>query len=676
MIRKSFCRICTAMCGLEVELDGDQVVRVNGDRDNPLSEGFSCWKGRDAGNMHHREDRLLVPKMRIEGEMRAVSWDLALDDLADKLGRIIAESGPDAVGLFLGGGCYLDSAAYATVQSMRRVLGSQSFYSDMSIDVMSKGIVGEMVAGLGVMPRVDIGRCPMVIYVGTNPMISGGHTSMLNNPAQRLREFTADGEVWVLDPRRTETAMKATRHLSPRAGTDYAVLAFLVRGVLEQGADWEYLAAHAQQVDELRAVVAPFTAAHAAKLSGVPEAALADFLASVRRAGKLSVESGTGISLSPAANMVAWMSLALMIVTGSLDKQGGAWVNPGFFLKLEQMGLPPAPPEGWRSPGPPSRPDLRTVAGERVCAAIPDEIEAGNIRAFINLSGHILTCMPDAPRFKAALEQLEVLMTVEILDNTIANFSTHALPAKDQLERIDVSLAVDPSFTEIGAQFSPAMVPPRGEVRSYWWILTELGRRMGMDFFPGVDPETMSDADVVSLIAQGGRAPIATGGEAGYTLAQERMFGWILDLADQMGGFRLAPPELVAQLATMASPADLMLISRRQLKQHNSRKVPDKKEIPAIYVSLQDAQQRGLADGDTATLRGQHGEITGQIKLDASLSPGVLNVPHGWEGQYNVNNMTSVGQLDPITGMAAASNLPVELSAVRNSRGAQALPLG
>jgi anaerobic selenocysteine-containing dehydrogenase len=673
MKRKSFCRICTALCGLEVELDGDTVVRVNGDRDSPLSEGFSCFKGRYAGELHHRDDRLLVPKMRKHGAMVEVTWDEALDDLAAKLTRIIEESGPDAVAIFQGGGSYMDSAAYAMVPSMRKALGTRSHYSDMSIDVMSKGVVGEMVAGLGIMPRADFGRTKMVIYVGTNPMISGGHTSMLNNPAQRIREFTEQGEVWVLDPRRTETAMKATRHLVPRAGTDYAVLAFLVRGVLEQGADWEYLDAHAQDVEKLREVVAPYTREHAAAISGVAADALDDFLAAVRRQGRLSIESGTGISLSPSANLTHWMSLALMIVTGSLDMEGGSWANPGFFLKLEQMGLPPAPEEGWRSPGPPSRPDLRTVAGEYVCAALPDEIESGNVRALINLSGHVLTCMPDADRFRSALEKLEVLMTVEILDNTMANFSTHALPAKDQLERVDVSLAVDPSFSAIAAQFSPAMVPARGQARSYWWILTELGRRMGMDFNPGVDPHTMSDEDVVARIAQSGRVPIDTSGEANYTLAQDRMFGWVLEHAGKMGGFRLAPQPLVDQLADLAPPSDLMLISRRLLKQHNSRKVPDKKEIPAIYVSLEDAAERGLSDGEMASLRGQHGEITGEVKIDPTLSRGVLNVPHGWEGQYNVNNLTSVHQLDPITGMAAASNLAVELTRLRNSQGAEAL---
>jgi predicted molibdopterin-dependent oxidoreductase YjgC len=216
MLRKSFCRICTSMCGLMVDVEGDVIRKITGDVTDPLTEGYSCSKGRAAGELHHRNDRLLAPKMRKDGVLQTVGWDEALDDLAGKLRKIIDESGPDAVAIFLGGGCYLDSAAYATVRPMREALGTRSFYSDMSIDVMSKGVVGEMVGGMAAMPRPDMGRCKLVIYVGTNPMVSHGHTSMLNNPTKRLREFTDGGEVWVLDPRYTETAMKATRHERPR----------------------------------------------------------------------------------------------------------------------------------------------------------------------------------------------------------------------------------------------------------------------------------------------------------------------------------------------------------------------------------------------------------------------------------------------------------------------------
>ncbi|MFC3174615.1 molybdopterin-dependent oxidoreductase [Novosphingobium bradum] len=661
MILKSFCRICTSNCGLDVEVEGDQVIAVRGDEDSPLTAGYTCSKGRAAGELQAREDRLLHPMIGREAGQRRATWDEALDDLAAKLNRIIAESGPDAVGIFLGGGCYLDSAAYTAQRTMREALGTRSFYSDMSIDVMSKGVVGEMVGGVACMPRPDFGRTRMIVYVGTNPVVSHGHTSMLNSPTQRLREFTANGEVWVLDARKTETAARATRHLHVKAGTDYAVLAYLIRELLRDGADREYLAAHAQDVDKLAAVVEPFTAAHVARLSGLAEDDLADFLAAVRRNGRLSVESGTGISLSPAGNLTAWMSLCLMIVTGSIDREGGAWCNPGFFLQMDRMSIPPAPPEGWRIPGPKSRPELVTVAGEFVCAAMPDEIEQGNLRAMINLSGHMLTCIPGSDRLERALRGLEVFATIEILDNSVTRLSTHALPAKHQLERPDVSLAVDPSFSEVAAYYSKACVPARGEARSYWWILAELGRRMGRDFFPGVDPATATDDEVVALIAARGRRPVDTSGQCSYTVAQERIYGWVTPNVDRIGGWRLAPDRLIEQLRQMPPAPPLVMISGRQLHQHNSRKVPHNRDVAAIFVNPEDARALGFADGERAILRSAHGEIDGNVKYDPRLVRGACHVPHGWQGQYNVNTITSTDDVDSITGMPVMSNLPVEL---------------
>lgn len=661
MIRKSFCRICPSACGVLVDIDDDQISRVRGDAANPLSRGYTCSKGRAMAATRHRSDRLLHPKMRKDGVLQPVNWNEALDDLATKLRKIIDESGPDSVGIFLGGGAYFDSPAYAVAQMMRGVLGTRSYYSDTTIDMVSKLVVPEMIGGIPAMPRPDYGRCKMVIYVGTNPLVSHGHTSILASPAVRMREMTTNGEVWVLDPRRTETAAKATRHLPTRPGTDYAVLAYLVRELLCDGADWDYLRAHAQDVDGLAAAVQRFTAQHASELSGIPTADLVDFLAAIRRAGRLSVETGTGISMSPASNVTVWMSWALMIVTGSMDREGGAWSNPGMLSQLDTREIPPAPEGGWQLPGPSSRPDLRLVAGEFPCAAMPDEIESGNLRALINLSANLLTCMPGTKRVTSALEQLEVLATVEITDNATVALSTHALPARHQLERPDVALAVDILFPDVGTQYTPALVESPGDVRSYWWILLEIGRRMGLDFVPGVDSETATDDELVGMVALGARVPIDTSGEANYTVAQDREIGWLQRRADELGGWRLAPKELVGQLAELAPPPSLVLVPRRQLHHMNSRKARDR-DAPCIFVSPGDAVGAGLQDGDDAVLRSPHGQLSGRVEIDPTLIRGVLTVPHAWEGQYNVNQLTSCDDIDVITGMPRFSNLPVELA--------------
>lgn len=662
MLRKSFCRICTSLCGIDVEVEGERVISVRGDVEHPLTRGYTCSKGRALPEMHHRSDRLLFPQLRKGGGApRRASWDEVLGDLAGRLRAILDESGPDAIGLFVGGGGYMDAGSYAMSRIIPAALGTRSVYSDMSIDVISKFIVPEMMAGVGgMMARPDEGRCRLVIYAGTNPLVSHGHTAMLASPTARMRAFTASGEVWVLDPRRTETARLATRHLSTRPGSDYAVFAYLIRELLRGGADRDYLAKHAQGVDALAAAVEPFTLERTTGASGVAAGDLTDLLASVRRAGRLCVETGTGISMSLSANVTQWLAWALMVVTGSLDREGGAWINPGFIHRADEQEIPAAPEAGWQLPGPKSRPELRSVAGEFPCAALPDEIEAGNLRALLNIGGNLVTCLPGTERSVAALRRLDVLATLEIAQTPTTEISTHALPAKDQLERADLSMGVDISFPLIAAHYTPAMATPLGEVRSQWWILAQLGRRLGRDFFPGLDPDRSTDADMLALLASRAQPGLELGGEAHFCVARERAIGWLERRADALGGWRLAPRALVEQLDQMQPPAPLVMISRREPHHANSR-IFDDRDRPGIVVNPKDADAAGLRDGDVAIVRSAHGEVEGEVRVDRSLPPGVLTVPHGWTGSQNVNRLTSTDEVDPLTGMPRFSGLPVEL---------------
>ncbi|WP_157218814.1 molybdopterin-containing oxidoreductase family protein [Flavisphingomonas formosensis] len=661
---KSFCRVCTSACGLVVEVEGQQVLRVRGDTDHPLTQGYSCSKGRGLPRVHHGPDRLLHPRIRRDGALVRADWEEALDDLADKLRRIIDSDGPQAIGIFLGGGGYMDAAAYHVARAIPAALGTPAVYSDMSVDVMSKMLVSEMMAGIGgMMSRPDFARCRMILYIGTNPVVSHGHTSMLNVPAARLREAVAQGEVWVLDPRRTETAAKANRHLMPRPGSDYAILAWLIRELLQDGADHAYLAAHAQGLDGLAAAVAPFDLSRAEAVSGIAAADLQDLLAAVRRAGRLCVETGTGISMSRAANVTQWLSWALMIVTGSLDREGGAWINPGFLAQIDRQEIPAAPPEGWRMPGPRSRPELLTVLGEYPSAAIPDEIEAGHLRAILNMSGNLATCLPQTDRTLAALARLEVLATVEIIETATTAVSTHVFPAKDQLERADLPLAVDVSFPAVASQYTPAVVSPPPGMRSYWWTMAQLGKRLGHDFLPGLDPDTASDEDVLAHIAARGRHGIDRLRQERYVVDAPVAIGWLERFADGLGGWRLAPQPLVDQLAEMEPPAPLVLIPRRQRHHINSR-IMDPRDHPSILLSPEDAADAGLTDGAPAIVRSAHGAIEGVVELDRTLQRGVMTVPHGFAGPYNVNQLTSCDDVDPLTGMPRMSGLAVSVSAV------------
>lgn len=660
---KSFCRICGSSCGIVVEIEGERVLRVRGDRNHPLTAGYTCSKGRALAAAHHSPDRLLGPQVRRDGELRASNWDETLDDLADRLRGLIAESGPESIGFFLGNSGYTDSAALVVRYRFPRVLGTPQFYSDLTIDAVAKVLVSELMAGAVVFNQPDLKRCKLFLLVGTNPLVSHGHTAMLANPTQSLREMTANGEVWVLDPRRTETAAKATRHLAARPGSDYAILGYVIRELLRDGADRAFLEQHAQDVDRLAHAVEPYDLETSASLSGLPPAELQDLFAAVRNAGRLSVDVGTGVTMSRAGNVTQWLSVALMAVTGSLDRKGGAWFNPGFHTQLDRQKLRLVPPEGRRLPGPKSRPDLRAVGGEYPCSAMASEIEAGHLRALINLGGNLVTCMPDTDRTVAALQALDVLATIEVAAGQTTAISTHVLAAKDQLERPDIGLVQDTGLPEIATSYTSAAVEAVGEARSAWWILLQIGNRLGLDFLPGIDPDTASDDDVIAFITSGSRLDHPVVSRSSYTVAGPPTFGWVNALVDTLGGWRLAPQEFVDQLAGLRVPAgDFILISRRRHHNMNSR-LMEGWDRPGILLNAGDARRCGLAEGSPAVVRSAHGEVEGLVQIDPTLSRGVINVPHGFS-PTNVNQLTSSADSDPLSGMAIFSGLPVTVQPV------------
>jgi anaerobic selenocysteine-containing dehydrogenase len=135
---RSFCRICTSVCGILVDVEGsgadERVVRVRGDRDHPLSHGYVCAKGRGLPAMHHHPDRLERPMLRVDGALTAMTWDACLDDLADRLRAIVDADGPGAIGVFFGSGVGMDAAGYRMAQSLHRALGTPAKFSPLTID--------------------------------------------------------------------------------------------------------------------------------------------------------------------------------------------------------------------------------------------------------------------------------------------------------------------------------------------------------------------------------------------------------------------------------------------------------------------------------------------------------------------------------------------------------------
>ena len=666
---RSYCRICTAMCGIVVEVEGERVVRVRGDSAHPVTHGYMCPKGRALPKMHHHPRRLERPLVRTGGSFQPVSWENCLGDLSTRLRAIIAEHGPAAVGIFFGSGVGMDAAGYRMAQALQAAIGTPARFSPLTIDGTAKTLVASVVGGFpGFSPRPDYDNVNLVIYIGINPMVSHGHTIAMPNPAVTIRTTARRGEVWVIDPLDTETSGFASRHLAPRPGTDYAILAYLVRELLREGADQEVLARSTVEGPALRSAVEPFNLDRAADIAGLPAEELAALLASVRRAGRLAVETGTGVTMSVAANLTQWLSWVLMIITGSMNRRGGVWFHPGFINQLDGGELPII--TEIFGPGPKSRPELRSIVGDWPCAALPDEINAGNIRAFLNLGGNLIRSFPDANVLRPALERLEVFATLEIIENETTALSTHVLPTKDQLERPDLALW-DFLSPRVNAQYTPAVVSPVGERRSTWWVLAELIRRLGHEppgQLPADDAADQADNTMLAPVAARARCTFADLAEKRYAeTTHEFPARWVDAHIERLGGWRLAPTPLVEQLTSVSDaqererrgPQSLSLIPRRQRRHLNAQFLY--LGSPAdVLLHPTDAAAAGVVDGQQVIVRSAQGEIVGTAHVVASIRPGVVSVPHGHE-HANVNFLTSTRDVDPVTGMARYSGVQVSV---------------
>jgi anaerobic selenocysteine-containing dehydrogenase len=663
---RSYCRVCTAQCGILIDIEGEQVVRVRGDKAHPLTKGYTCPKGRALAQMHHHPQRIERPMIRRGGALAATSWDEALDDLAARLRKVIDAHGPAAVGIFYGSGVGMDAAGYRMSEALQTAIGTPAKFSPLTIDGTAKTLVSTLVGGFpGFSVRPDYDAVELVLYIGINPMISHGHTVAMPNPAPTIKAAAARGEVWVIDPRESDTAGFASRHIAPWPGTDYAILAHLVRAVLREGASPDALA-RVTQLDELRAAVEPFDRDRAAEISGVAGEELDALLAAVRKAGRLAVETGTGVTMSLGANLTQWLAWALMILTDSMNRPGGTWFHPGYLTPMDMAPLPIIDqPFG---PGPASRPELASFVGDWPCAALPDEIEAGNIRAFLNLGGNMVRSFPDANALTAALGKLDVFMTLEILENETSALSTHVLPTKDQLERPDFVLW-DFLSPRVNAQYSPATVKPVGDRRSTWWILGELMARLGFErpaHLPADDRAEGADEAVLATLAPHGRCSFKDLTEQRYVEAPapELPARWVDEHVERLGGWRLAPPALVEQLAAVAAEhlaprpdGALLLIPRRQ-RRHVNAQFLFLGDRPEVILNPADAAAAGVADGAPVLVRSARGEIRCVAKVDAKVRPGVVSVPHGHE-EANVNYLTDARQVDAITGMARYSGVAV-----------------
>ena len=700
--KKSFCRICTGMCGTVVTLDREErVVAVHGDRDDPQSLGFICSKGANAPEAHNHEGRILHPlKRQADGSFKAIPLSQALDEIGDRLAAIYQEHGPEAIAAYRGSGCFFSSVLLSLVPEWMAALGSPKLFSTLTIDQSAKLVA---MGRLGYWPPgpQNFQDSDVTLLIGSNPLVSIANLDM-RHPLKRLKDAKDRGmTLIVIDPRRTETAQYADIFLQPLPGTDGVILAAMLRLIIDEGwHDKAFCEQHVGDLPSLRQAVEPFTLDAASAVADVPAEQIREAAAAFARDGsKGCVRTGTGPDMAPFSNLNEHLAESLNIVCGRLIREGEAIPNAGFL-----MGRGPRPaqvvpaPRPWES-GPKSRiGGYGLIGGEMCTGVLADEIlepGPGQIRFLLNHGGNPAQVVPGQRKMVDALKSLELMVSIEPHMTPSARLSDYIIPPKLQYERGDFPIYIfEPNLSPRPyTRYTPpvAKPPADADVCDEWYVLWALAKRLGKNLTCMGEPLDMetppTEEQLLRLTSKNAPASFddIAAEPLGYFLEGEPDIALPPDPATA-GKFSLMPDDVRDEITGLWQRREELvardsypfrLISRRNRHRFNSMGFTQpriRKLLPynPAYLNPDDMARHGIGEGTIIRIRSEQGSLTAIAEADDALRPGVISISHGFgdlpgETDYqrdgvNPNLLTTADtERQTINAMPRMSAIPVTL---------------
>ncbi len=646
--KRTFCRVCEPACGLVATVRDNELVKLEADRDHPISKGFVCNKGIYGFDVHNDPDRLNTPlRRRADGGFEPISWDTALAEISARLDAIRATHGGAAIGTYTGNPTAFNSLFGPSFGGFVRQLGARRHFSSGTQDCANKFAGSEAVFGTRTLhPLPDIDEADFIMLIGENPAVSHMSFVSIPNPMGHLKAAAERGaRVVYVNPREIESAAGAGEVVKIRPDTDVYLLAALIHEI-DIGPGFATLAAQrGRNLDELRTFVARYPAERVAGITGIPAARIRQLAGDFAAAGRAAVHMSTGVNMGRQGTLAYWLLHMLSLVTGNLGRRGGNFYSLGFYERSTAAGsaVPPGhedTPFGTvRKPGGVGI----SLPGTLMADFITNPAEP--IRALLVNSGNPMLSIGGERRMRGALEGLELLVCVDIYRNATGELADYVLPAAGAFEREDINITGIGLQYQPSVQFTEAVVAPAHERKPEWWIFESLAQRMGFDsMLDAAEPNVWGRVN--AMLRSRGHT-MAELREAGI-IALERsepgdLYERFVQNEDQM--VECFPPSFGHALERMATifteleaePADqLKLISKRDAYMFNSwySNVEKLKRAPRdrnyLFMHPEDAAQRQIADGAVVRIGNDHGSIEAPVRLADDLMVGVVAMSHGW----------------------------------------------
>ena len=695
-ITRTTCPYCGVGCGVLAEVDAGGAVTVKGDTQHPANHGRLCSKGAALADTLDLDGRLLYPEIR--GERR--SWEEALDAVAEGYTRVLREHGPDAVAFYVSGQL-LTEDYYVANKLMKGYLGSANIDTNSRL-CMASAVAGYKRAfGADSVPcsYTDLEQAQLIVLVGSNA--AWCHPVLFQRMSQAKKDNPAL-RIVVVDPRRTTTCDIADSHLAPRSGSDSILFNGLLVYLEQHGYAHSQFIQHCTEGLEAALVSARNSApsiGQVAQECGLTEVQVRAFYQQFAQTERTVTVFSQGINQSSSGTDKVNGIINCHLYTGRIGRPGmgpfsftgqpnamggrevGGLANQlAAHMEIENAGHRALLQAFWQSPVMPQQPGLKAVD-------LFKAVGEGRIKALWIMGTNPAVSLPDVDRARAALASCEFVVLsdcMRAMDS--AQYAHVLLPAAAWGEK-------DGTVTNSERRISRQRVflPPAGEARPDWWIITQVARRMGhAEAFPyesaadvfreharlsGAGNDGARNFDISALAgldnaAYADLAPVQWPVNAACPAGTPRLF------ADgrfytPTGRARFIPitPQPPANGVDLAYP--LVLNTGRVRDQWHSMTRTGKAarlsaHQPEPYVDLhaRDAARASIADGSLVRVVSRWGEIIVRAQISEQQRVGEVFVPIHWNDQYA--SKARVGAVvnpvvDPVSGEPEFKHTPVRI---------------
>jgi anaerobic selenocysteine-containing dehydrogenase len=694
------CHLCEAMCGLVIQTEGDTVVDIRGDRDDPLSRGHVCPKAVALKDIHEDPDRLRKPVKRIRTAAGAyqhveIDWPEALDLAAGALAATIERHGVDAVGAYFGNPSVHNYGMLTHQRNLFRHIRTRNRFSATSVDQLPHHLVSLWCFGHMLLhPIPDVDRTHYFLMLGANPLASNGSIWTVPDVRRRLKDLKArGGKLVVVDPRRTETAELATEHVFIRPGTDAAFLLAMIHVLFRDDlVSPGPLAAFTDGLEEIGVAVVELTPEWAAPLTGIPAASIERIAHDLANAEAGICYGRMGVSTQAFGALCQWAIQVINVATGHLDKPGGSLFTRPAMDQVVNTG-----PGGFGRFASRAR-GLPEFNYELPAATMADEIRTpgeGQIRLMFTGAGNPVLSTPNGRALDEALEELDFMISVDPALNETTRHADVILPPSSPLEHDHYDIAFHNLAIRNTARYNPAVFDKPEEAMHDWEIFSALGERLAallnLEPMPSHPPDRLVDAAL-----RGG--PYGDDTEWQLSIDKLKAHPSGIDLGPlepscperlQTPGQRiqLAIPEVLEDIQRFTRETSTLdehyrLIGRRHVRDnnswmHNHHRLMKGKPRCQLLMNPDDVEKEGWKPGMWVTIKSRVGSIEAELAASDEMMPGVVSLPHGYghgqagtRGQIasrhagiSCNDITDEQYVDQLSGNAAVNGVSVRLSA-------------